>query len=162
MTLLNASHVLFELISRFFYSIQPPGVIHQVYTVYHTIMPGGHFLLMDTMHLTEWSRLTSVATKSAATNAEHPGFLRNMARMLIALVVRREQTGEHLHCSILFPHCSIFFLCCSISFLFCSISFLFYSISISLTLLCSTQARVPCLRSTALLPQDPLEDRLRL
>lgn len=72
-------------------SIQPPGLNHMVYTPVPTVMSGGHFLAYDTMHLTEFALVFDLGLdqnrvrRVEATNALHPGVLRSVYRMAIAL-----------------------------------------------------------------------------
>lgn len=68
--------------------------MHQVYTLGNTITLGGHFLTDQTMHLTEWCRLVAHTTKLQGTNATHPGFMRVLARMVIALALRTKTSKE--------------------------------------------------------------------
>ncbi|KAI0054669.1 hypothetical protein BV25DRAFT_1922482 [Artomyces pyxidatus] len=64
--------------------IMPPGAWHEVYTPINTIISGGHFLQYNTFHLTQWSRLFD-ASNAEATNADHVGMRRTIARMTLAL-----------------------------------------------------------------------------
>ncbi|KAI6115492.1 hypothetical protein EDD16DRAFT_1708643 [Pisolithus croceorrhizus] len=68
--------------------IQPPGVNHMVYTPVPTVM-SGHFLTYETMHLTEMALTLDFGLGKEdiqhATNALHPGTLRKVYRMAIAL-----------------------------------------------------------------------------
>lgn len=69
--------------------IQPPGVNHMVYTPVPTVMSGGHFLTYEAMHLTEMALTLDFGLGNEdmqhATNALHPGTLRKVYRMAIAL-----------------------------------------------------------------------------
>lgn len=61
-----------------------------VYTPVPSIMSGGHFLTYDTMHLSEMAvsfdlGLDSHEPRHHVTNAVHPGMLRKVYRMAIAL-----------------------------------------------------------------------------
>ncbi|KAI5981118.1 hypothetical protein EDD15DRAFT_2380326 [Pisolithus albus] len=72
--------------------IQPPGANHMVYTPVHTVMSGGHFLTYETLHLTEMALtfdfgLDHKGEHQHATNSLHPGTLRKVYRMAIALPV---------------------------------------------------------------------------
>ncbi|KAI0054249.1 hypothetical protein BV25DRAFT_1922880 [Artomyces pyxidatus] len=62
----------------------PPGAWHEVYTPVNTVISDGHFLCYDVLHLTQWSRLYDHMDKYA-TNADHVGVRRTLARMAIAL-----------------------------------------------------------------------------
>ncbi|KAI0054321.1 hypothetical protein BV25DRAFT_1843748, partial [Artomyces pyxidatus] len=64
--------------------IMPPGAWHEVYTPVNTVISDGHFLCYDALHLTQWSRLYDHMDKYA-TNADHVGVRRTLARMAIAL-----------------------------------------------------------------------------
>ncbi|KIK80752.1 hypothetical protein PAXRUDRAFT_157858 [Paxillus rubicundulus Ve08.2h10] len=71
--------------------IQPPGANHMVYTPVHSIMSGGHFLCYDSMHITEMSLSFNFGldnnneTRHHASNSIHPGMLRKVYCMAIAL-----------------------------------------------------------------------------
>ena len=71
-------------------------MMHHVYTLGNTLTVGGHYLMEETMHLTEFSRLVAHVTNKQGTNAWHPGFMRTLARMIMALVVRSPTTGMFL------------------------------------------------------------------
>ncbi|KAI0697276.1 hypothetical protein BC835DRAFT_1413809 [Cytidiella melzeri] len=66
--------------------IQPPGCVHQVYTLDNSICTGGHFLMLDSMHLTEITRIGAVITKQTATNASHPSVIRLLSRITIGIL----------------------------------------------------------------------------
>ncbi|KAI0682480.1 hypothetical protein BC835DRAFT_1311501 [Cytidiella melzeri] len=79
--------------------IQPPGTVHQVYTLDNSIFVGGHFLMLDAMHLTELTRASAALNAQAATNASHPGVLRLLTRIVICIAYERWtpcQYGHHL------------------------------------------------------------------
>ncbi|KAI6117769.1 hypothetical protein EV401DRAFT_2072319 [Pisolithus croceorrhizus] len=85
--------------------IQPPGVNHMVYTPVPTVMSGGHFLTYETMHLTEMALTLDFGLGKEdiqhATNALHPGTLRKVYRMVIALpTLVLEQPLFHERCII--------------------------------------------------------------
>ncbi|KAL0945961.1 hypothetical protein HGRIS_012239 [Hohenbuehelia grisea] len=65
--------------------IQPPGLLHLVYSPVKSIASGGHFLVFDALHLTAWSRRLENAIGLFSTNAEHPCVERYLARMILAL-----------------------------------------------------------------------------
>ncbi|KAI0043542.1 hypothetical protein FA95DRAFT_1609321 [Auriscalpium vulgare] len=77
--------------------IMPPGLWHWVYTPVNTIMRGGHFLMYDSMHLTQWSRFLDVMQGEHNTNADHVAMRRILAQMTMALpssggkCIRRKQ-----------------------------------------------------------------------
>jgi hypothetical protein len=84
--------------------LQPPGVLHAVYTPVKTIATGGHFFTYDTLHLTEIARaydnsfLNQQLRKEVATNNEHPAVPRQITRMLLALprlVTSRRESFYH-------------------------------------------------------------------
>lgn len=62
-----------------------------VYTPMPTVMSGGHFLCYDTMHLTEFSLTFDLGLdqkgeqRLQGSNALHPGVLRKVYRMALAL-----------------------------------------------------------------------------
>lgn len=98
--LLEKGSVLYVAVSNFIpsltsvsYSIQPPGANHMVYTPQPTIMSGGHFLSYDTMHLTEFwlcfdlGRDVKWRSRAHASNSSHPGMLRKVYRMVMALPI---------------------------------------------------------------------------
>lgn len=64
-----------------------------MYTLGNTITVGGHFLHEDTMHLTEWCRLVAHTTQQQGTNAIHPGFMRAISRMIMAMIIRSPMKG---------------------------------------------------------------------
>ncbi|KAI0699970.1 hypothetical protein BC835DRAFT_1412314 [Cytidiella melzeri] len=66
--------------------IQPPGCVHQAYTLDNSICTGGHFLMLDSMHLTEITRIGAVITKQTATNASHPSVIRLLSRITIGIL----------------------------------------------------------------------------
>ncbi|KAI0692834.1 hypothetical protein BC835DRAFT_1306988 [Cytidiella melzeri] len=66
--------------------IQPPGCVHQVYTLDNSICTGGHFLMLDSMHLTEITRIGAVITKQTATNASHPSVIWLLSRITIGIL----------------------------------------------------------------------------
>ncbi|KAI0342917.1 hypothetical protein BDW22DRAFT_1345367 [Trametopsis cervina] len=65
--------------------IQPPGVLHQVFTVENCICTGGHFYTANTMHLTEFAHSHVAAIKLQNTNASHLSTVRILARMTIQM-----------------------------------------------------------------------------
>jgi hypothetical protein len=68
----------------------PPGVWHEVYTPVKTLASGGHFLTYDTLHLTRLSRNFDHKMGRYATNAEHPGIIRTLCRMVLALQQKKQ------------------------------------------------------------------------
>ncbi|KAI0065656.1 hypothetical protein BV25DRAFT_1913669 [Artomyces pyxidatus] len=64
--------------------IMPPGAWHVVYTPINTIITGGHLLSYNTFHLTQWSRKFDSVVEEAS-NADHVGMRRTIARMALAL-----------------------------------------------------------------------------
>lgn len=76
------------------YSIQPPGLIHTVYTLEKTITLGGHFLLLEAMHLTEWNRLLTQVTGRVGTNNTHTSVQKTLARLMINIALRGPARGE--------------------------------------------------------------------
>lgn len=78
----------------YFPSIQPPGVIHQVYSPERSIYKGGHFFMLESMHLTEVARACAAYNSQKAINASHPGCLRLFCRMAIALVFQPDHSGR--------------------------------------------------------------------
>lgn len=70
---------------------QPPGILHAVYTPVPAVFRGGYFYNYETMHLTRAVlSLNSLDDEESLTNDDRPGFLRTLARMLIALRYRSE------------------------------------------------------------------------
>lgn len=68
-------------------SIMPPGTWHVVYTPTPSYVTGGHFYTLESLHLTEFSRVYDHRPEGRfATNAEHDT-LRILSRMAIALPV---------------------------------------------------------------------------
>ncbi|EJD47358.1 hypothetical protein AURDEDRAFT_163571 [Auricularia subglabra TFB-10046 SS5] len=65
--------------------IQPPNLVHRVYTAERSIVMGGHFYCFQTMHLTELARLIDVDYNELATNEDHEGVHRLFARMVMRL-----------------------------------------------------------------------------
>ncbi|KAF8119971.1 hypothetical protein EV363DRAFT_1193812 [Boletus edulis] len=71
--------------------IQPPGINHMVYTPRPSVMSGGHMYSYDTMHLTEFVIVFDHGIdqggrqRPQASNAIHPGMLRKVYRMALAL-----------------------------------------------------------------------------
>ena len=71
-----------------------------VYTVMPTVMSGGHMYLYDTMHLTEFALVFDYGLdrkgdrRPEASNATHPGFLRQVYRMAIAIPVFTTNRSE--------------------------------------------------------------------
>lgn len=74
--------------------IQPAGWIHRVYTLANSIFTGGHFFMLDGMHLTEMTRACIAATNQVATNAVHPGCVRTLCRIVLALLFNNHETGK--------------------------------------------------------------------
>lgn len=73
--------------------IQPPGIFHQVYTVEKSLAIGGHFVLEDAMHLTEWCRYALHKEQGSGTNAYHSGMKRVFARHIMAIAERGPTKG---------------------------------------------------------------------
>lgn len=69
-----------------------------VYTIENSVTLGGHFLLQDALHLTEWSRKMSHLTQNVGTNNQHPVILRNLCRMMIWIACRREARPKGESC----------------------------------------------------------------
>lgn len=78
------------------YRIQPPGLIHTVYTLEDTVTLGGHFLLFDAMHLTEWNRMLTQVTDRVGTNNTHTSIQKNLARIMIDLAFQGPREGMHV------------------------------------------------------------------
>ena len=78
-------------------SIQPPGAFHHVVTLAKSIAMGGHFLMYDTMHLTEWTRRWIHEARGAGTNTYHGSTVRILANMVIAWAVRGTKQGVYQH-----------------------------------------------------------------
>ncbi|KAI0686293.1 hypothetical protein BC835DRAFT_1309611 [Cytidiella melzeri] len=74
----------------------PPGILHQVYTLENAIVTGGHFLMMETMHLTEMTRVCAVLTNQRSTNATHPGTIRLLGRLVFYLAYEKPQVSWKL------------------------------------------------------------------
>lgn len=58
--------------------------------------------MLDGMHLTEMTRACAAATNQVATNASHPGCVRTLCRIALALLFNWEETGtgvssDHLY-----------------------------------------------------------------
>ncbi|KAI0037330.1 hypothetical protein FA95DRAFT_1614330 [Auriscalpium vulgare] len=57
-------------------------------------MYGGHFMTYDTLHLSRWSRFIDHTRGEYATNADHVGVRRQLARMAMAIRLRPERHGS--------------------------------------------------------------------
>ena len=68
--------------------------MHHVYTLGNTLAIGGHFLMEEMMHLTEWCRMVAHVIEQQGTNAVHPGMMRALSRMVMALAVRSPIIGK--------------------------------------------------------------------
>jgi hypothetical protein len=77
------------------FRIQPPGILHHVYTLENSIFTGGHFLNWDCMHHTELARIFAVVSKQTGTNASHPGVIRLLSRMAFALAWDSPRSSEN-------------------------------------------------------------------
>ncbi|KAI0345726.1 hypothetical protein BDW22DRAFT_1343038 [Trametopsis cervina] len=65
--------------------IQPLGFIHHVYTLENSIFLGGHFLMKESMHITELCHAHAALSKQENTNASHSSVTRLMACMVLTL-----------------------------------------------------------------------------
>ncbi|EJD46654.1 hypothetical protein AURDEDRAFT_164477 [Auricularia subglabra TFB-10046 SS5] len=65
--------------------IQPPNLVHRVYTAERSIVKGGHFYCWQALHLTELARSIDVDHNSSATNEDHPSAARLLARMAMSI-----------------------------------------------------------------------------
>ncbi|KAI0703794.1 hypothetical protein BC835DRAFT_1303057 [Cytidiella melzeri] len=74
--------------------IQPPGCVYQVNTLDNSICTGGHFLMLDSMHLTEITRIGAVITKQTATNASHLSVIWLLSKITIGILYEN-------HCNVL-------------------------------------------------------------
>ena len=74
-------------------SIQPPGMVHTVYTVERAIALGGHFFMDDAMHLSYWARVALQQADGQGTNAYNEFVVRSFSRMIIAMA-KRSTPGE--------------------------------------------------------------------
>jgi hypothetical protein len=72
----------------------PPGTWHAVYTATPSFTSGGHFLMYDTMHLTEFSRAFDSSHSEQSTNANHQ-VDRILARLTLAFPTVCERRREH-------------------------------------------------------------------
>lgn len=91
------SHISWEmtLIQFTFDRIQPAGWLHMVYTLEDSVFTGGHFYMLDGMHLVEATRACAAFTKQAATNASHPGCLRSLCRIALSILFNGVKIGDH-------------------------------------------------------------------
>lgn len=80
--------------------IQPPHLVHRVYTTEKTIVTGGHFYAWETMHLTELALLADVANAKYITNEDHPSAERVRARMAICLAAGRSGARKRVFTSL--------------------------------------------------------------
>ena len=64
----------------------PPGTWHAVYTATPSFTGGGHMLLYDALHLTEFSRAFDHEHSDYSTNANHQ-VDRILCRMALALPI---------------------------------------------------------------------------
>ncbi|THV01672.1 hypothetical protein K435DRAFT_853532 [Dendrothele bispora CBS 962.96] len=66
---------------------QPPGVMHQVYTITPSYFQGSSFWTFETLHLTRFSRLIDVEHGDCTTNVDHQDhlILQCMVRLALAL-----------------------------------------------------------------------------
>lgn len=67
------------------FRIQPPNLVHRVYTAEKSIVKGGHFYTYKTLHLTEMALLVDKKKSRLATNEDHPAVPRLLARMAMSL-----------------------------------------------------------------------------
>ena len=74
--------------------LQPPTRIHQVYTLENSIFTGGHFMMLDDMHLTEITRVCAAYTSQSLTNASHQGCIRLLGRIALAILFDYRESGE--------------------------------------------------------------------
>ncbi|KDQ49259.1 hypothetical protein JAAARDRAFT_51810 [Jaapia argillacea MUCL 33604] len=65
--------------------IQPPGIMHAVYSPMKTFATGGHFYMYDAMHLTELSRDLDHENGDLLTNQDHDATERLLINMALAL-----------------------------------------------------------------------------
>lgn len=66
-------------------SIQPPNILHCVYTPVKTLATGGHFYCYELSHLTELACDVDREFGLVTTNQVHPGALRLIANLALAL-----------------------------------------------------------------------------
>ena len=82
-----------------------------VFTPEPTIMSGGHLLSYDTMHITEFTLMFDLGrdrkgkARPAATNAAHPGLLRRVYRMAMALPQYARNRGQLIICMMCTSSC---------------------------------------------------------
>ena len=79
----------------------PPGTWHAVYTATPSFTSGGHFMMYDTMHLTEFSRAFDSSHSEHSTNSNHQ-VDRSLARLTLALPTVCERRSEPWSSLILF------------------------------------------------------------
>ncbi|KZT19777.1 hypothetical protein NEOLEDRAFT_1151755 [Neolentinus lepideus HHB14362 ss-1] len=65
--------------------IQPPAIMHAIYTPVKTVATGGHFFLYDAMHLTEISMDIDHDHSDVTTNQVHHGAHHLLVNMTLAL-----------------------------------------------------------------------------
>ncbi|KZV95375.1 hypothetical protein EXIGLDRAFT_766289 [Exidia glandulosa HHB12029] len=65
--------------------IQPPNLVHRVYTPERSIVTGSHFYAYQSLHLSEQALLIDHHKGDITTNEEHPDAIRIYARMVLSL-----------------------------------------------------------------------------
>ena len=74
--------------------IMPPGTWHAVYTATASNTDGGHFMMYDTLHLTEFSRAFDHKYSKYSTNANHQ-VDRILSRLTLALPVTSQTRSQY-------------------------------------------------------------------
>ena len=77
-------------------SFIPPGLIHSVFTPNPSFARGGHFVCLDSMHLTEVARDIDAVYSGFTTNTDHPHMLETLVRLVLALPRLDPLRGEYL------------------------------------------------------------------
>jgi hypothetical protein len=83
--------------------IQPPNVIHQVYTPINCVASGGHFFNWFTLHLTELSKAFDHFYCHTATNADHISSFRTHCRMTMSIPILAKSKSKAFSFSFSFP-----------------------------------------------------------